>query len=335
MPSDELVSKQLDNNLSSKLIAIVDDWSSSLWRLNTPDDLMSNSSVKDITDESGNFIFAILMYGERKGEMSEKPYDHSGIKDKITDLNHESLWLYNTEKTSEVPEGFQEVKHPIMYIPTGKTSKCHKCSGRGRTKCRWCHGRGSVKRKKDGHEYWEPCSMCSGGWVDCNNCLGYGWVQYVIDCSTEYKISKFSNIEYAGSVPKSKFAKVTGEILFEERADYPQDLLRDMLIGGLDTQEYAELQGVVRDKFHKIIEGKLTNYEGNLKLVHDFIDDFFRKMPNPAQSNKLLEYEIVPIRLRISSAMPFQKARRRLRENLAPKDDENPSGLSLCGMAVR
>jgi hypothetical protein len=46
--------------------------------------------------------------------------------------------------------------------------------------------------------------------------------------------------------------------------------------------------------FEKIqkIEVKLESYDSDKKLVHGLVDEFFKKMPNPATANKVLEYEI-------------------------------------------
>jgi hypothetical protein len=285
--------------LTTKLVSIVDKWSSSFWRLTVPAELFSNSIIEKITEESGNAISEVLMYGERRGSLEELPYDHRELKNTMNDVAQESLWLYDNKKTQEIPTGFQSVKQPVLYIPTGKTNRCHKCSGQGQVKCWHCNGRGSVKRRKDGRTYWEPCSWCAGGFVKCNHCAGYGWVQTVIKCTTEYKTSLKQDFEYKGPVPQSDFAKAAGQVLFEEIIDYPQDALRPMLMGGLDAAEYSQLQSVIKEKLRDAINQRLTTYEGDLGLVHNLVENFIDTMPNPAQDNQLLKYEIVPVRIQI------------------------------------
>jgi len=124
-------------------------------------------------------------------------------------------------------------------------------------------------------------------------------VQKIIKCTTEYKISNTQDFEYSGPIPKKGFARAQGQTLFEETIDYPQDMVRTMLRGGIDANEYTQLQGIVKNKLHEVITGTLTTYEGNLRLVHELVDRFFETIPNPVQTNKLLEHEIVPVRLRV------------------------------------
>jgi hypothetical protein len=300
MTTTEISSKT--TNLTTELVSAVDKWSSSFWRLTIPNELFSNSSITSVTEESGNAIYAVLLYGERRGELKEVPYDHSELKQKITDLAQESLWLYIIDSKGneeQPPQGIETEKRSNFYIPTGKIHRCHRCSGQGQVKCSTCGGRGSVKRERDGRTYWEPCSCCRGGLVECGHCAGYGWIQQVIKCFTEYKTSKTQDFEYSGPVPKSDFAKARGQTLFEEEIDYPQDLLRTMLTGGIDPNEYLQLQNIVKGKLHEAITHRLTAYEGNLRLVHELVDRFLGTMPNPVQANKLLEYEIIPVRLRV------------------------------------
>ena len=70
-----------------------------------------------------------------------------------------------------------------------------------------------------------------------------------------------------------------------------------MLQGGIDPSEYAKLQRNVSTHFHTLIEQQIINYDGDIRIVRTLIDDFMRKMPNPCGKNKLLEHEILPIRL--------------------------------------
>lgn len=110
--NDEILSQgQVTNDqLRDGIVSSVDKWSSSIWQLRIPSKLFSRSVIVDVREESGKVITATLLYGERKGEVDEIPYDSGDFVNQITDLSTESLWAYDSEKTHGIPIGFQKVK---------------------------------------------------------------------------------------------------------------------------------------------------------------------------------------------------------------------------------
>lgn len=295
-------SKALEQSLLPFIHSSVNKWSSAFWRLTLPNNLFDIAQIIEIKDMSGQYINGVLLYGERKGKVDERPHDGGGLN-KITDLSVESLWNYDSVETEGVPTEFKYTKQPYFYIPTGKTRKCYSCSGRGVVKCTYCGGRG---RYKSG-DNWYDCS-CGNGQVDCDTCTGYGYLKEVIVCNTVYDINSLDTLDYKGvsfvgdSIDKTtrKIINSTGEPLLEEIAEYPQSKVKIMLQGGLNAQEYLQLQNGIKDNLHKLVNEKLTNYQGDIQLVHNAIERFFLNMPNPSVNNKLLEYEIIPVRVKIS-----------------------------------
>jgi len=119
-----------------------------------------------------------------------------------------------------------------------------------------------------------------------------------ISVDSKYKLSKHHTEDYNGEVPKTDLEKTSGIALFDEIVAYPKEM-NEMLIGGIDTNDYEKLQETIKQEFHEKIDAKLEKYDGDKKLVHNLVDEFFKKMPNPATANKVLEYEIYPVRLRV------------------------------------
>ena len=298
MPSGNInVSLSEYQGLKEKITTAVDNWSSGLFLALTPFNLFSKSVINEISDESAYTIVATFYYGERNGTLAQIPYDQSSVK-KIQ-LAEESLWLYASGEKYKTPEGFKKVKQPWFYIATGDTHHCHRCSGRGRVKCNVCYGRGMVKRRRDDHDVWEPCRNCSGGWVECSTCSGFGWTQTVIKTTTQYRATTISDVEYTGSISKENLLAAEGERLFARNFNYPIDKLTDMLTGGIDEEEFRTLQNSLIDAIHATIDKELSNYEGNLQVVHDHVETFMQEIPNPVKENKLLEHEIIPVRMKI------------------------------------
>lgn len=290
---------QATTTTTSELISAVDSWSSSFSRLTLPSGLLGKSEVTEILDEGAKLLSITLMYGERTGKLDLVGYDDSEIQDKISDLNVESLWIYDTAKTLNIPPEFKEIKQDAFLIHTGKIRKCPTCRGHGKVRCSACKGkvRWTEYRGKTSTEY--TCS-CGDGKELCDICTGYGKTETVIRCHTSYKITTRRSQEYEGEVPKADLDKTTGRVLLEEVIEYPQHLMREMLQGGLDPTEYMELQEHVCSKVHGVINNKLKlSYDGNLQLVHDLTDQFFTTMPNPVEANILLENEVIPVRMRV------------------------------------
>lgn len=55
------------------IIAAVNTWSNSFWRLTVPEELLNNSKIHSISDEGCNLLQIVYMYGDRTGRLTEMP----------------------------------------------------------------------------------------------------------------------------------------------------------------------------------------------------------------------------------------------------------------------
>lgn len=283
--------------LAPEIVAEVNKWSNSFRRPTVPTDLLTQSEVTGVIEEGAKLLSVTFMYGERHGRLREVPYDDSEVE-RITDLSVESLWLYDSDLTLDAPEDFREARQVPFQISTGRTRKCPSCRGSGRVRCSSCGGKVQWMERSGDDLIQKTCS-CGDGKETCGMCAGYCYVLTVIECQTTYKLSYVTNQEYEGDVPKQLLAQTTGRILLEEMGNYPQDKMKVMLQGGIDAAEYLQLQDLMRLYLHEVVAQQLAHYEGNTQLVYSLIDQSFAQIPNPAVQNKLLEYEILPVRLRL------------------------------------
>ena len=300
-----------DTNHMSFVTSAMERWSKSLTQLTLPSDLVSRSSIDDVVDLNGQVVICEMLLGERTGEKDDIPYDGGGVKNHITDFSKESLWLYGQ---AEIPPGFDTSKGLFsskwkpFYIGTGKTQKCPSCRGRGVIKCSKCKGRGSYESGFIGSDKktWEPCS-CGNGYNECSRCSGYGSIQDAIKCNTRYRTATETGVVYFGPDFDDKSSQQTvimiqnstGKLLLEEVIEFPLDELEGVLMGGVDTTDYSRLKGLIKEKIKNIVNQQLDNSEYSIQVVCDALLQLFDDMPNPVQANKVLEYEILPVRIRI------------------------------------
>ena len=272
----------------------IQKWSNSFFRPSIPTNLIKKSVVTEVKDERAKVLTAQFLYGERNGTEKEIPYDDREIGNSTDNRNEESLWLYGGG-LAHAPAGFSEKSQSKFNIPTGRTKKCPRCKGEGKTDCFACKGSG--KRESDKSK---ECQYCNGtGKKRCGHCAGYRYVQVVIEVRTRFKVEETKEHDYQGEVPPNKLKNTTGAVIFEKTANYPEDRMRKMLKGGIDRQEYAELQSGIATVFHSQIGETLQTYDGDIRLVHGLVDNFFKQIPNAFKENSVLDHEILPVRLRI------------------------------------
>lgn len=103
---------------------------------------------------------------------------------------------------------------------------------------------------------------------------------------------------------KPKIRKISGVEIFQHIIDYPIDDLKIMLQGGLNANEFSNLQCETLDNLHDIIDTQLSDKGVNTKAIHTQLNTLFKSVPNAAQENRLLEKEVIPIRvmLRVEDA---------------------------------
>ena len=116
-----------------------------------------------------------------------------------------------------------------------------------------------------------------------------------------------------------KLKSSTGVVIFQEVANYPKEAMQEMLKGGIDNREYTKLQSGIAMVFHSLLDNKIQDYDGNISLVHGLVDKFIKQIPNAFKENRILEREILPVRLRIKvTAIPQKIAKKRWLDDLKP-----------------
>jgi hypothetical protein len=282
--------------LKQDLHDAIDRWSSSFLRPHIPPKLMSSSSIKRTEDDGAKLIYAKFLYGEQTGKFKLIPFDGS-YGNVISDVGEESLWLYSLEK-EKIPEGFEAKSYDGGIIRTGKVQKCSVCRGHGEVTCKSCGGK--VRwTEKIGDKYIENVCSCGNGKQMCGNCSGYGDVETVIEVRKTFRLFETKNSQYKGEVPEEKIKKITGAQIFEHIIEYPSEEVKKMLVGGIDVDEFNQLNAAVLDTLHDKVNTELFDKGVNTKLIHDQINILFNSVPNPGKENKLLEKEVMPIRVMI------------------------------------
>lgn len=287
--------------LKENLHNAIDSWSNSFVRPHIPPKLMSSSTIKRTEDDGAKLIYAKFLYGEKTGKFQTIPFDGS-YGNVIQDVGEESLWLYSLEN-EKLPSGFVSQKNDGGHIRTGKVQKCPTCRGHGRVTCKSCGGK--VRwTEKYGDKIVEKVCSCGDGKQTCGECTGYGDVETVIVVKNNYRLFETKNSQYNGEVPEEKIKSITGESIFEHTIEYPLDELKRMLQGGLDSNEFDQLNNDVLDTLHDIVNTELSDKGVNTKLIHEQINTLFKSVPNAGRENKLLEKEVIPIRvlLRVEDA---------------------------------
>ena len=294
MNASDLQPVQKGKVLPPEIHKAIQKWSNSFFRPSIPTNLIDKSVITEINDERAKLLTAQFLYGERNGTEKEIPRDDSKITNDTSNLNEQSLWLYGGG-LSKAPSGFSERSQDDFRIPTGKTKKCSKCKGSGEVNCFFCKGTGKNQDNKS-----KECAFCHGsGKKCCKNCDGYKYVQVVIEVKTRFKVKETKEHDYEGEVPPKKIKSASGSAIFEQVAYYPEDTMKEVLKGGINPEEYMNLQSKIAMEYHSLIKTKLESYDGDINLVHELVDKFLNQIPNAFKENRILVHEIVPVRIKI------------------------------------
>lgn len=285
--------------INNQIKNAVDKWSNSFLRPLVPPKLLSNSEIERTEDDGAKLIYLKFLYGIRTGRISERPTD-GGIGNIIRDINEESLWIYSL-RNEEIPKGFKPLnKKDSGIIGTGDIRKCSTCRGQGRVRCKSCGGKVRwISKDWEGNRIENVCS-CGDGKQMCGSCDGFGDVEIIILTQREFKLFDTKNSQYSGEVPKEKVKKITGDLVYEQLYDYPLDMVREMLVGGIDSNEFDQLNNAVLDHLKQSIDEQLIpRGDIDTKKIHTQLDALFNSLPNPGKENKVLEHEAMPIRVMV------------------------------------
>ncbi len=279
-----------------EIINAVDSWSNSFMRPHIPPALLSNSEIKRSEDDGAKLIYAKFLYGEQTGNFQTIPFDGS-YGNVISDVGEESLWLYSLGQ-EKAPDGFVAKSYDGGHIRTGKVQKCGVCRGHGEVTCKTCGGK--VRwTEKFGDKIIDKVCSCGNGKQMCGNCTGFGDVETIIKVKKTFRLFETKNSQYKGEVPEEKIKKITGGEIYEQTFDYPMDELKRMLVGGIDVEEFNKLNNEVLDLLHESIDSNLVGKGVNTKLIHEQLNTLFSSVPNPGRENKILEKEVMPIRVMV------------------------------------
>ena len=283
--------------LDNKLITVINKWSNSFLRPLVPPKLMSNSEIVGTEDDGAKLIYLKFLYGIQSGTLDTRPTD-GGVGNIITDLNEESLWIYSL-KHEVIPEGFNEKKYKGGVIGTGDIRKCGTCRGHGKVRCKTCGGKVRWSSKNLNGDIVDHVCSCGDGKELCKNCDGFGEVEVIIRVKKEFKVFQTKNSQYTGEVPDAKVKKITGDLVYEQIYDYPLDLVREMLLGGITSNEFSQLNNAVLNSLKEGVQYELEGRDINIESIHSQLDKLFNSIPNPERENTVLEYETMPVRVMV------------------------------------
>jgi len=284
--------KKYDKSSRKKAI---NKWGNSFLRLFVPYNLIEKSTVKNTEDDGAKLVYVKFLYGLQTGKPNSIPFDGT-LGNIIKDVNEESLWLYDIDGDI-IPSGFTEKTYDKKIIRTGRTRKCGRCSGQGLVTCSTCKGKIRWHEKNLNGDVVEKICSCGNGKENCRVCEGFGDVEDVISTTTAFKINQTKNSQYTGEVPEPDIKKATGGLVYENQFEYPVDLVKKLLIGGLNMVEMNKLNNSVLDALKTNMELELQNHEIDTDKIYGQLVLLFDSIAELSQNNLVLENEFMPIRV--------------------------------------
>lgn len=300
------MSEQNIQILNQRVVNSMNKWSNAFFRLLLPSKLGAKATIKQIEDEGAKVLSVGMYNGKRIGTVEAIPYDGStyeghtiGDESKST----ASLWLYE----ASFPDGFTSQKEKDFLISLGYIFKCYTCRGQGRVTCKTCGGKVQWRTQKfDGTIVEHTCS-CGDGKQDCGTCTGFGQMLKVIRVTTEYTFHEERDKEYSGNLPDVLLIKSSGNSVFKHIIDFGKRVISEV-IGGFAPNEFNKLMLDAQSEFKEEVSNKIANQMVNPKILHNMIDNYFKKVPNLVVANKRLEVEFIPVRMKCGvTDVPVQK----------------------------
>lgn len=275
----------------------INKWSRSFMRPLVPYNLLDKVKLSATQDDGAKLVYAKFYYGIKNGEPSAIPFDGT-YRNKVENLNEESLWQYSCEDDF-IPAGFQEQKGRGIIITTGKVRKCDRCKGQGVVRCRTCNGKVRWNERNSSGDVIEHVCSCGNGKENCGKCEGYCDLEDVIDVSTSFRLDQTKKAQYTGEVPSKEINKITGGVIYENQFDYPTELVKELLVGGLDRKEMDELNANVLEKLKLNLEAQLVDSEIDTRVIYEQLVSLFEGISNIGNQYEILKNEMMPIRVLI------------------------------------
>lgn len=280
---------------NQSIVEVMNRWSGDFSKLFLPSNLGLKATIKQVTDEGAKMLSMGVYMGRRRAVSDTIPYDGSiyeghTMKDESTG----TLWAYETK----FPDGFAPVDVEKFFISLGHVFKCHQCSGHGRIRCQKCGGKVRWTTENifsDG--YTEHVCDCGDGKQDCPECSGFGQLLKVLRVDTSYYFDEKKEKEYSGALPESLFMGSSGNVIFRHTSEFEKRVIAEAL-DGFEPDEFNRLMNDMHSELKREVAEKVAGQLVNPNILHNLIDDYFNKLPNPVTANKRLQEEVLPVRMK-------------------------------------
>jgi hypothetical protein len=278
---------------NQRIVDAMNKWSGAFFKLMLPSGLGTKATIKAAEDEGAKVLSMGTYLGHRTAVVDAVPYDGSRYEGHtMKDESQGTLWMYETT----FPDGFTPRAGEKFHVSLGKTFKCRECRGQGRVKCRTCGGR--VRwTTRSGDSITEHTCNCGDGKQDCGVCTGYGEMLQVLNVSTQYNFDEKRDKEYSGRLPESLLMGSSGNIIFRHTSEFEKRVIAEA-IDGFAPEEFDRLMRDTHQELKTEATTKVAGQMVNPKILHGLIDDYFKGIPNPVASNKRLQAEILPVRMK-------------------------------------
>jgi hypothetical protein len=296
-------SKDLSSHRSHARVAeSMNVWSNSFFRLMLPSDLGTKAKIKQIQDEGAKVLSMGSYIGCRTAEPDSISYDGCTYEgEPMRDETKGTLWKYSVQ----FPSGFDKANGENFNISLGTTFKCHDCRGQGRVKCRKCGGKVRWK-ERSGDDVVEYTCNCGDGKQDCSICTGFGQMQKILRVNTAYGFHETRVKEYSGRLPENLLMKSSGSSLFKYVSKFENEVVTEA-IDGFEPHEFDQLMQSLCFDIKKQADVKVVDEMADPAVLHNLVDDYFDKLPNPVIANQRLKQESLPVRMKCEvSNVPVQ-----------------------------
>lgn len=270
----------------------MDAWSEPLWKLLLPSALGTKAEITRLFSEDAVVLSTDLYSASRIGKIETIPYDgveNATLDDETRGLH--SLWSLG----GSAPSDFASKTGEQFRLARGRIRKCNECRGQGRIRCRTCGGK--IRwRTRDGDTITEHTCSCGDGKQNCFPCQGYGLVVEVLEVHTSYGPFNTKTAQYAGPVPQDFVAKSRGSVIFT--GTYEFNLMDKARNGSLGTNDIVERFVDISEVLEREAGAADAIQRFGIEAIVSLVDKQFEALSNDFRTTRLLEKEIVPVRMR-------------------------------------
>lgn len=281
------------NGGNQRIIDAMDKWSGAFFKPLLPSQPGTKANIKEITDEGAKVLSMGSYMGRRTAVVDAIPYDGSRYEGHtMKDESEGTLWAYETS----FPDSFAPATGNSFLISLGHTFKCQTCRGQGRVRCQTCGGK--VRwTSRSGDTITEHVCSCGDGKQLCSPCDGYGEMLKVLNVSTNFSFDERKEKEYSGKLPEPLLMKSSGNNVFKHITEFEKQVIVEA-IDGFQPEEFNRLMIGTHQRLKAEISREVVGQMVNPEILHSLVDNYFRQLPNPVASNKRLQDEFLPVRMK-------------------------------------